>query len=250
MEGAAINCHVMIFAKAPTPGRVKTRLIPALGERGAAELQRHLIERTLHTAAAARPRTLELWCAPGAGDPFFAACAKRHGIGLQTQGEGDLGARMTRALASALAAGSPGLLIGCDCPALTPAYLREACAALVGGSDAVLGPAEDGGYVLIGLARSPPAQLFEGIAWGTATVMQETRTRLARGNWSWHELALLWDLDRPEDLRRLRQLRTLEKINGRGSRCMPATLPTREEEEEFPQNRSCEIQPPSGKSSR
>ena len=57
------------------------------------------------------------------------------------------------------------------------------------------------------LARSPLAQLFEDIAWGTASVMQETRTRLARGNWRWHELAPLWDVDRPEDLQRLRQLR-------------------------------------------
>ncbi|OGA34759.1 MAG: hypothetical protein A3F75_08115 [Betaproteobacteria bacterium RIFCSPLOWO2_12_FULL_64_23] len=196
----------MIFAKAPTPGRVKTRLTPALGESGAAELQRQLIERTLRTAMAAGLGTLELWCAPGPDDPFFAACAERHGVGLQAQGEGDLGMRMARALEFALAAGSPALLIGCDCPALTAAYLREAAAALAGGNDAVLGPAEDGGYVLIGLARSPLAQLFEDIAWGTASVMQETRTRLARGNWRWHELALLWDVDRPEDLQRLRQL--------------------------------------------
>ena len=186
---------------------MKTRLIPALGESGAAELQRQLIERTLHTAVAAGLGMPELWCAPGPEGPFFAACAERHGIALQTQGEGDLGTRMARALESALAAGSQGLLIGCDCPALTPAYLREAAAALACGNDAVLGPAEDGGYVLIGLARSPPAQLFEDIAWGTATVMQETRARLARGNWRWRELALLWDVDRLEDLRRLRQLR-------------------------------------------
>lgn len=195
----------MVFAKAPTPGRVKTRLIPVLGESGAAELQRQLIERTLRTAVAAGLGTPELWCAPGPEAPFFAACAKRHGLSLQAQGEGDLGMRMARALESALAAGSPGLLIGCDCPALTAAYLRAAAAALFGGNDAVVGPAEDGGYVLIGLARGPPAQLFEDIAWGTATVMQETRRRLARGNWRWRELALLWDVDRPEDLPRLRQ---------------------------------------------
>ena len=197
----------MIFAKAPTPGRVKTRLIPALGESGAAELQRQLIERTLCTAVAAGLGRLDLWCAPDPDDPFFAACAERHGVGLRAQGEGDLGMRMARALEFALAAGAPALLIGCDCPALTSAYLREAAGVLAGGSDAVLGPAEDGGYVLIGLARSPPAQLFENIAWGTASVMQETRTRLARRNWRWRELALLWDVDRPEDLQRLRQLR-------------------------------------------
>lgn len=199
------GCRIMIFAKAPVPGRVKTRLIPALGASGAAHLQRQLIERTLRVAAAAGLGAPELWCAPDADHPFFAACAKRYGIGLRAQGEGDLGARMARALEFALAAGSPGLLIGCDCPALTSPYLREAAAALSDANDAVFGPAEDGGYVLVGLARMLPAPLFEDIAWGSASVMRETRTRLARGNWRWRELPMLWDLDLPQDLPRLRR---------------------------------------------
>lgn len=197
----------MIFAKAPTPGRVKTRLIPALGEQAAAALHGRLAARTLATAAAAGLGQVELWCTPGTGDAFFLDCAKRHGAGLRAQGEGDLGARMARALDSALAEGSPGLLIGSDCPALTPEYLRLAARALDEGNDAVIGPAEDGGYVLIGLARSPATPLFEGIAWGSATVMQETRARLAGLNWRWRELATLWDVDRPEDLLRLGELR-------------------------------------------
>jgi len=198
----------MIFAKSPEPGRVKTRLIPLLGETGAADLQRQLIERTLRTAAAAGLGAVELWCAPGPDLPYFSGCAKRHEIGLRPQSEGDLGMRMARALESALVEGTPALLIGCDCPALTPAYLREADSALAGGCDAVFGPAEDGGYVLVGVARRPAADLFRDIAWGSATVMQETRMRLARGNWRWRELAPLWDVDRPEDLARLRQLPT------------------------------------------
>lgn len=201
-RGVAINCRVMVFAKAPEPGRVKTRLIPLLGETGAAELQRQLIERTLRTAVAAELGSVELWCAPGSDEPYFSDCAKRHEISLRAQCEGDLGMRMAHALAE----NAPALLIGCDCPALTPAYLREAASALAGGDDAVFGPAEDGGYVLVGVARSPAAELFENIAWGEATVMQDTRTRLARGNWRWRELAPLWDVDRPEDLARLRRL--------------------------------------------
>jgi len=197
------DCHIMIFAKAPVPGRVKTRLIPALGEDGAAELQRQLIARTLRTAAAAGLGAPELWCTPDPDDPFFATCAERHGVSLRTQAEGDLGTRMAHALDASLASGVPGLLIGCDCPVLTAPYLREAAAALTGESDAVFGPAEDGGYVLIGLARGPSTPLFEDISWGTATVMRETRARLARGNWRWRELAPLWDVDRPDDLRRL-----------------------------------------------
>ena len=197
----------MVFAKAPTPGRVKTRLVPALGETAAAELHRQLAERTLDTALAAGLGEVELWCAPATNDAFFAACAKRRGVSLRAQGDGDLGMRMARALELAVAGGSAGLLIGSDCPALTPEYLSEAAAALGNGNDAVFGPAEDGGYVLIGVARRPSALLFEGIAWGTATVMQYTRARLERLDWRWRELATLWDVDRPEDLLRQRRLR-------------------------------------------
>jgi len=200
------GCRVIVFAKAPTPGQVKTRLIPALGEVGAAALQRRLILRTLRAAAAAELGAKELWCAPGPEDPFLCACAREHGFGLHAQGEGDLGMRMARALESSLAQGMPGVLIGCDCPVLSAAYLREAAAALNRGEDAVFGPAEDGGYVLVGAARSPVGELFEGISWGTPAVMQATRARLVRGGWRWHELAPVWDVDRPEDLVRLREL--------------------------------------------
>ena len=98
----------MVFAKAPMPGRVKTRLVSALGEGAAAELHRQLAERTLGTAVAAGLGQVELWCAPGTDDAFFAACARQYGISLRAQGEGDLGMRMARALEFALAEGSPG----------------------------------------------------------------------------------------------------------------------------------------------
>jgi rSAM/selenodomain-associated transferase 1 len=196
---------VLVFAKAPTPGRVKSRLIPALDAHAAAELHRQLVTRTLLTAKAASVGPVGLWCAPDAHDPFFADCAEEFGLSLHDQGEGDLGVRMARALQTALSDGSPALLIGSDCPALTAEYLRDAAAACGGGSDAVFGPAEDGGYVLIGLARSPPAQLFENMTWGDAMVMPESRRRLQRLGWRWIELATLWDVDRPEDLPRLRR---------------------------------------------
>jgi rSAM/selenodomain-associated transferase 1 len=206
MGRAAISCRVLVFAKAPTPGQVKTRLIPVLGEGAAAELHRKLVDRTLRTALAAAVGPVELWCAPDAHDEFFFDCARQFGIGLREQGAGDLGARMARALDTALAEGTPALLIGCDCPALTPDYLREAAATLARGYDAVIGPAEDGGYVLIGIARGPSTPLFEGVAWSTPQVMQQTRARLASLAWRWCELATLWDVDRPQDLSRLAQL--------------------------------------------
>jgi uncharacterized protein len=206
MGQTAISCRILVFAKSPALGQVKTRLVPALGARAAAELHRQLVERTLGTALAAAVGPVELWCAPHAQDAFFAECAKKFCLCLQEQGAGDLGTRMARALEIAVAEGTPALLIGSDCPALTAEYLRAAAAALVKANDAVIGPAEDGGYVLIGLARSPAAHLFEGLPWGSATVMQETRRRLASLGWRWIELATLWDVDRPEDLPRLRQL--------------------------------------------
>lgn len=208
MGEAAIDSRILVFAKAPVPGRVKTRLIPLLGEAGAAALQRELIERTLATALVAGLGKVELWCAPDADEPYFADCARRYDISLRAQCAGDLGARMDAALRSALAAGVSGILIGCDCPVLTPAYLRDAAAALADGHDAVFGPVEDGGYVLVGLAQRLPVRLFEDMAWGTGEVMQETRSRLRRGAWRWRELPQLWDVDRPEDLPRLRQLLT------------------------------------------
>jgi len=203
---AAISCRVLVFAKAPTPGRVKTRLTPALDERAAAELHRQLVARTLRTATAAALGPVGLCCAPDAQDAFFVECAQEFGLSLHDQGEGDLGARMARALEFALHDGSPALLIGSDCPALSLEYLRAAADACSGDSDAVFGPAEDGGYVLVGLARRPPAQLFENMNWGNANVMHETRLRLKGLGWRWTELATLWDVDRPEDLPRLHRL--------------------------------------------
>jgi rSAM/selenodomain-associated transferase 1 len=206
MLRAAVSCRILVFAKAPVPGRVKTRLIPALGEQGAADLHRELVLRSLRTACAAGIGEVELWCAPHTQDAFFAACAGRFGLRLRDQGEGDLGMRMARALEAASAEGSPALLIGSDCPVLSAQYLCEAARACTGEVPAVFGPAEDGGYALIGLARRPSAALFENMAWGSATVMQETRLRLQGLGWRWIELAPLWDVDRPEDLPRLRQL--------------------------------------------
>ncbi len=96
------------------------------------------------------------------------------------------------------------VLIGSDCPALRPADLRRAARWLQGGCDAVLAPAEDGGYALIGLRRLPP-HLFDGIAWGGADVYSATVQRL--GTARWRALRMVWDVDRPEDLDRLQSVR-------------------------------------------
>jgi rSAM/selenodomain-associated transferase 1 len=191
--------RVIVFAKAPVPGAAKTRLIPALGADGAARLHERLVDRALETACAARLGPVELCCAPDRSHPFFAGCAMRFGVALTEQGTGDLGDRMHRALAAEL----PAVLIGADCPAMTPDYLREAAAALAAGQDVALGPAEDGGYVLIAANRIRP-DAFARIGWGGPDVVEEQRARLRAIGWQWRELAPLWDVDRPEDLARIR----------------------------------------------
>jgi rSAM/selenodomain-associated transferase 1 len=197
---------VIVFARAPLPGRVKTRLAPRLGEWGAAHLQVRLTLNALRTALAARCGPVELHGTPRATHPFFVACKQRFLIKVKSQVGRDLGQRMHRALVGALRRSSTAILIGTDSPALRPLDLRRAARLLRGGCDVVLAPAEDGGYALIG-ARRVSQSIFEGIPWGGANVYAATVERLLHSGYRWRALRTLWDLDRPEDLDRLRSLR-------------------------------------------
>jgi rSAM/selenodomain-associated transferase 1 len=190
---------IAVLARAPVAGQAKTRLIPALGPDGAAALQERLIERAIGTACAAAVGPVTLWTTPAA-HACFTALTSRHPIALMVQPEGDLGVRM---LAACQAAAGPAIVIGTDCPVLTPEHLRDAAQALREGTDVVVIPAEDGGYVLIG-SRIPQPGLFAAMTWSSDTVMAETRRRLAREGLTWREPAQLWDVDRPEDIARLR----------------------------------------------
>ena len=191
--------RIAVFAKAPVAGEVKTRLVPTLGAEGAARLHRALVEHTLGTATRVAPASLELWCSPDATHPFFSRCAAHFRCTLRVQEGADLGARM----AHAFAATAPLVLIGSDCPALAATHLLQAWQALRT-HDAVFAPAEDGGYVLVALARPQPA-LFAGMRWSDPGVMAETRARIAAAKLECLELETLWDVDRPEDYRRLQQ---------------------------------------------
>jgi rSAM/selenodomain-associated transferase 1 len=193
---------VAVLAKAPIPGLAKTRLIPALGAGGAAALQARLTERAVATASGAGIGPVTLWGAPDEHHATFAALRTRLRVALAPQPGADLGERM---LAALVAANGPALVIGTDCPALAAGHLREAADVLRGGSDVVIFPAEDGGYVLIGM-RAPQPALFSGMRWGTPDVMDETRRRLRQLGLSWREPATLWDVDVPSDLARLRDI--------------------------------------------
>ena len=193
---------MQVFARAPVAGSVKTRLIPLLGAHGAAALHQCLVEHSLAVARESGLGRVELWCTPDTNERFFESCGERFGASLHRQCAGDLGARMLDAIEDGLGRARHVLLIGSDCPSLTAADLRTAARALRDGRDAVFCPAEDGGYMLVGLSHAMPA-LFEAMTWGTDTVMEETRQRLRNLGWRWHELPPHWDVDRPEDYQRL-----------------------------------------------
>lgn len=196
--------QVAVLAKAPIAGLAKTRLIPALGARGAARLQRRLTRGAVRIALEARIGPVTLWCTPHGQHRFFRALHKTTGVNRLVQSSGDLGDRMHTAFRLHCASG-PLLLIGTDCPVLRPAHLRQAARALIDGDDAVFYPAEDGGYVLVGLRR-PQAALFDGMTWSTAEVMSETRARARSLGLRVRVFETLWDVDMPTDLARLEAL--------------------------------------------
>ena len=188
--------RIVVFAKAPVAGRVKTRLIPALGAEGAARLAREMLRQTLTEAAATGLGDPELCADP---DPAFWGNLLPGGpLRHAAQGDGDLGERLARAAERVLGERDNILLIGTDCPALDAARLRAAAQALTT-HDAVIHPAADGGYVLLGLGRFDPS-LFAGIAWSTAAVAADTIARVRALGWCLAVLETLADVDEPEDL--------------------------------------------------
>lgn len=205
--------EIAVFARAPVPGRAKRRLVPALGEAGAADLQRRMTERAVAAAVAARAGRVSLWCTPDCRHPSFRDLGARHSIRLRVQRGRGLGERMGAAMRDMLARRPFALLAGSDCPALGADEFRRAAEWLVGGADAVLVPALDGGYVLIGLRRFE-ASLFAGMDWGTDRVLAETRRRLGELRWEWRETPPLPDIDRPDDLVHLEHLESEMPLNG------------------------------------
>ena len=185
---------IIVFARAPVPGEAKTRLIPKLGAWRAARLHERL---TLHALRTARLASGRVELHGTRRHSFF----RRLDVEFRLQRGRDLGERMVNALSKAR---RPAIVIGTDCPALTPRDLRRAARWLRAGCDAVLAPAEDGGYALIGLRRARK-EFFEGILWGGPQVYADTVKRLA--GYRWRALRRVWDLDRPGDLERFRSLR-------------------------------------------
>ncbi len=199
---ATATACIAVLAKAPVPGMAKTRLIPALGANGASRAQRQFIGQTLHAAQQAKLGSIALWCAPCPQHPRFRALQKHFDVTCLAQPEGDLGERMKRCAeyhfsqVNAL----PLLIIGTDCPVLSPGRLQEAARSLLD-HDACLIPAEDGGYVLLGLKKMNK-EVFSNIEWSTPRVLVQTLERLRESRASMAILPTLWDVDEPQDWQR------------------------------------------------
>lgn len=195
--GSEVAVPVLVFTRTPVPGQVKTRLIPAIGAERAANLHRAMLWRTVATAVEARVGPVGLWCSPASAHPYIAEIQREFDVSVLVQRGEDLGERMYLALRSQ--PGSGAVLVGTDCPFLEVGDLQQAARVLREGSDAVIGPAHDGGYYLIGV-RETDMDVFSGIRWGSGQVLAATLQKFRDLGWRWHELATRRDVDRPADL--------------------------------------------------
>lgn len=193
--------HLAVMAKQPLPGKAKTRLAPALGADGAARLAARLLDHALAQAARAAIGPVTLYLDPDAAHEPTQAAARDLGIDVQAQGGGDLGQRMERLLGAGLQRARGAIVMGTDAPGLDAAVLQAAAAGLAG-HDAVIVPALDGGFVLLGLTRCPTG-LLHGLTWSHADVLRDTRARLAAAGLRCLELPAVADIDTPDDLRHL-----------------------------------------------
>lgn len=195
-----MNNRLVIFTRYPEPGTTKTRLIPVLGPEGAANLQRQMTERTLRMAGdLQQKRRVSIEVRYEGGTDRLLRDWLGDDLRLKEQGRGDLGERMARAFRESFGVGdSAVVLVGSDCPEITPDVLQAAFHALAE-ADLVLGPASDGGYYLVGLRRSIP-HLFVGIRWGDSEVLDKTLQIATEQHLSVRLLEELHDVDRPEDL--------------------------------------------------
>ena len=215
-SGAPADCSpelLIVFARSPRLGQVKSRLAATLGAPAALQAYRELLEHA--RAGAAGCPGVDRWLCLTGDDPDgeAAALAARFGLRVVEQSGADLGQRMARALREGLVGHSRVVLIGGDCPPIDADMLRAALRALLD-HDMVFGPTEDGGYALIG-TRAPCDPVFGAIDWGTATVMAQTRERLREVGLVAFELPTLWDVDEAADWARFKAWCARPRVVGR-----------------------------------
>ena len=198
------DVKLIIFSKAPDAGKVKTRLIPALGTLGATQLHQRMSQHIIDRMQQTQLCDLELQCHPDSKHPFFVNLLNHYCIELNKQHGDDLGQRMSSAINAALVNYKYAIIIGTDAPAIDEAYIAGAIDHLKSGIDLVLGPAEDGGYVLIGLSKPAPG-LFAGVDWGTQNVLKQSIEKARQAKLSIKQLDTRWDIDIADDLQQLSQ---------------------------------------------
>lgn len=193
---------LQLFVKAPVKGKVKTRLVPALGEVGALKLYEAMLEYM--TALLCKPCYchVELWVALDSQHAFIQRLADQYGCTVHAQQGASLGERMQRAVQNGLDSARKVILVGGDCLSVDLSYVQQAVALLDSEGGTVIGPAEDGGYVLLGVSKLEAA-MFEGIGWGSSEVLKQTLQQCVQQGAVCQLLDMRWDLDRPEDLQRL-----------------------------------------------
>jgi len=203
---------IIQFARSPEPGGVKTRMLPVLSPERACQLHCDLVLWTCRTLVRSGVGRVLLAVAGERAHPVFDQCRELGVAGVEQQVGADLGERMCHAIEMGLRTYSTVLLVGSDCPEIDSDYLLQAREALVD-TPVVLGPAEDGGYVLIGMRVLEP-RLFADISWGSPHVLAQTRERLGEVGLDWQDLEPLADIDRPEDLQTWESLKERGQTSG------------------------------------
>lgn len=201
---------LLIFTKSPVLGEVKTRLQPEYSTEQSLTIHKKLTLNTLELSKGLIDIDVELCCTPDRNSLFFLDCENNFPITLNNQQGADLGERMAFSFSVALQTYKKVVVVGTDCPDIDKDYITQAFDAL-NENDAVIGPAVDGGYVLLGL-RKFSLELFTNILWGSDKVFSQTIKVLNDLSWSYQELGIMHDLDRPEDLLRYKYL--LNEIRG------------------------------------
>ena len=193
---------ILLFTKPPVTGQCKTRLIPALGKEGAATLQQKLLHKIIQDLLDFKLCPFEVWQSDDSD--YFSQLNFADELNVKTQSGDELGARMANAFKDNLAGNKKVIIIGSDCVEYTRAYLANAITALLD-NEVVIGPAHDGGYLLIGMSKFQPI-IFDNIEWGTDNVLESTLQKLKKANVTYSQLNTLHDIDRPEDLAYLNQV--------------------------------------------
>lgn len=193
---------LVIFAKAPVAGKVKTRLIPALGAEGACQLYQRMANSIIVSLVNSAVCQVNVFAYPDVKHAFFKDLKNSNVLKINSQYGNDLGDRMLQAITNTHKKFLKVILIGTDCPDYSAAYIESAIKAL-DNNDVVIGPATDGGYVLIG-TKTPEAHIFSHINWGENTVLNETIQRIREASLTYQLLPPLHDIDIPSDLKHLK----------------------------------------------